>query len=59
VDAHNSEVLNTSSRGPYMLVKLRPGRYTVHARYKDQEQSKAVTVAAKGSARSSFYWNVK
>jgi hypothetical protein len=59
VDAHNSEVLNTSSSGPYMLVKLRPGRYTVHARYKDQEQTKAVTVAAKGSAKSAFYWNMK
>lgn len=59
VDAHNSEVLNTASRGPYMLVKLRPGRYTVHARYKDQEQSKQVTIQTKGNVRSAFYWNMK
>ncbi|HEY2607123.1 carboxypeptidase-like regulatory domain-containing protein [Paraburkholderia sp. RL18-103-BIB-C] len=59
VDAHNSEVLNTTSRGPYMLVKVRPGRYTVHAQYKDQEQTKAVTVPAKGTARSAFYWSMK
>ncbi|KAA1008932.1 carboxypeptidase regulatory-like domain-containing protein [Paraburkholderia panacisoli] len=59
VDAHNSEVLNTTSRGPYMLVKVRPGRYTVHAQYKDQEQTKAVTIPAKGTAKSSFYWNMK
>jgi hypothetical protein len=59
VDAHNSEVLNTTSRGPYMLVKVRPGRYTVHAQYKDQEQTKAVTIPAKGTAKSAFYWNMK
>ena len=59
VDAHNSEVLNTTSRGPYMLVRLRPGHYTVHAQYKDQDQSKAVTVPAKGTVKSAFYWNIK
>ncbi|WP_341314403.1 carboxypeptidase regulatory-like domain-containing protein [Paraburkholderia sp. IMGN_8] len=59
VDAHDGEVLNTTSRGPYMLVKLRPGRYTVHAQYKDRDQTRAVTVPAKGSARAAFYWNVQ
>jgi hypothetical protein len=58
VDAHNGEVLNTTSRGPYMLVRLHPGRYTVHARYKDQEQSKPVTIPATGTAKSAFYWNM-
>ncbi|HZZ10463.1 MAG TPA: carboxypeptidase regulatory-like domain-containing protein [Paraburkholderia sp.] len=59
VDAHNGEVLSTSSRGPYMLVKLRPGRYTVHAQYKDRDQSKAVTIPAKGTAKAAFYWNTQ
>ncbi|MDR6491893.1 hypothetical protein J2797_001780 [Paraburkholderia terricola] len=59
VDAHNGEVLNATSRGPYMLIKLRPGRYTVHAQYKDRDQSKAVTVPAKGSAKAAFYWNTQ
>ena len=59
VDAHSGEVLNATSRGPYMLVKLRPGRYTVHAQYKDHDQSKAVTVPAKGSAKAAFYWNMQ
>jgi hypothetical protein len=58
VDAHNGEVLNTTSRGPYMLVRLHPGRYTVHARYKDQEQSKPVTVPPTGTAKSAFYWSM-
>jgi hypothetical protein len=59
VDAHNGEVLSTASRGPYMLVRLRPGRYTVHATYKDRDQSKALTVPAKGTAKAAFYWNTQ
>lgn len=58
VDAHNNEVLNTTSRGPYMLVRLRPGRYTVHAQYKDREQTRAVTIPAKGTVKSAFVWNM-
>lgn len=59
VDAHGSDVLQATSRGPYMLVKLRPGRYTVHARYKSDEQQKAVTIPAQGGAKSAFYWNTQ
>jgi hypothetical protein len=59
VDAHNGDVLSTTARGPYMLVKLRPGRYTVHAQYKDRDQSKAVTIPAKGTAKTAFYWNTQ
>jgi hypothetical protein len=59
VDAHSGEVLNADSRGPYMLVKLRPGRYTVHASYKDRDQTKTVTVSAKGSTKADFYWNTQ
>ena len=59
VDAHGSDVLQTTSRGPYMLVKLRPGRYTVHARYKSDDQQKAVTIPTTGSAKSAFYWNTQ
>jgi hypothetical protein len=56
VDAHGGTVLDTTSRGPYMLVRLRPGRYTVHAAYKDNDQTRPVTVPAKGTARAAFYW---
>jgi hypothetical protein len=57
VDAHGADALNATSRGPYMLVKLHPGRYTVHARYKSAEQQQSVTVPASGSAKAAFYWN--
>ena len=59
VDAHGADVLQATSRGPYMLVKLRPGRYTVHARYKSDDQQKAVTIPATGGAKSAFYWNTQ
>ncbi|HEX7912198.1 MAG TPA: carboxypeptidase regulatory-like domain-containing protein [Paraburkholderia sp.] len=59
VDAHDSNVLTATSRGPYMLVKLRPGRYTVHAQYKDNDQSRSVTIPAKGSTKAAFYWNTQ
>jgi hypothetical protein len=59
VDAHNNEVLNTDSLGPFMLVKLPPGRYTVHATYKNRDQTRTVKVASQGSTQAAFYWNVE
>ena len=59
VGAQGGEVLNVESRGPYMLVKLPPGKYTVHARYKDQEQQRTVTVSAKKSTRADFHWSIQ
>ena len=59
VDVHNNEVLHADSLGPFMLVKLRPGRYTVHATYKNRDQTKTVNIASKGSMQAAFYWNVE
>lgn len=59
VGAHDTEVLKADSRGPYMLVKLPPGRYTVHARYKDDDQSRQVTVGSEPGARAEFHWNTQ
>ncbi|NPT54322.1 carboxypeptidase regulatory-like domain-containing protein [Paraburkholderia elongata] len=59
VDAHEGDVLTATSRGPYMLVKLRPGRYTVHAQYKDSDQTRSVTIPAKGTAKAAFYWSTQ
>jgi hypothetical protein len=56
VNAHNAEVFRADARGPYMLVKLPPGRYTVHAAYKGQSQTKAVTISGSGSTKASFSW---
>ncbi|RKP49063.1 carboxypeptidase regulatory-like domain-containing protein [Trinickia fusca] len=55
----HAQVLKADARGPYMLVKLPPGRYTVHASYKDDEQTRAITVSKPGSAKADFHWNMQ
>ncbi len=59
VGSHDTEVLKADSRGPYMLVKLPPGRYTVHAQYKDEDQTREVTVGKAAGARADFHWNTQ
>ncbi|SPB14978.1 carboxypeptidase regulatory-like domain protein [Caballeronia novacaledonica] len=59
VDGKGAEALSTESMGPYMLVKLPPGSYTVYAKYKDQEKKQAVTVAGPGKAKAAFHWNIQ
>jgi len=58
-DAKNTEVLKTDAMGPYMLVKLPPGHYTVYARYKDSEKKQGVTVAGNGKAKADFHWSMQ
>ena len=58
-DAKNAEVLKTDAMGPYMLVKLAPGHYTVYAKYKDSEKKQGVTVAGNGKAKADFHWSMQ
>jgi hypothetical protein len=55
-DAHGTSVLDATSRGPYMLVKVPPGRYSVHVSHADISKTSAVTVSASGTARATFTW---
>ncbi|MEX3979573.1 carboxypeptidase regulatory-like domain-containing protein [Paraburkholderia sp. EG287A] len=55
-DSHGASVLDTTSRGPYMLVKVRPGRYNVHVSHAGVDKTSAVTVGSNGSARAAFIW---
>jgi hypothetical protein len=55
-DAKGSEVLKTDARGPFMLVKLAPGRYTVRATYNGKAQSHEVQVPARGGVKAAFSW---
>lgn len=59
VDGKGTEVLKTDARGPYMLVKVPPGRYTVQASYQGNEESHAVTVGTKGGAKTAFQWSAQ
>lgn len=56
-NGHGDQVLQADARGPYMLVRLHPGHYTVHARYKDNDQSRSVNIGGKGHANAAFHWN--
>jgi hypothetical protein len=56
-DAQGTEVLKTDARGPYMLVKLPPGRYTVSASYQGKDETRSVTVPAKGGTKAAFTWS--
>ncbi|AOJ63661.1 carboxypeptidase regulator [Burkholderia ubonensis] len=58
-DAKGAEVLKTDARGPYMLVKLPPGRYMVQASYQGKDETHSVTVTAKGGAKQAFSWSAK
>ncbi|MDR5853728.1 carboxypeptidase regulatory-like domain-containing protein [Caballeronia sp. LZ062] len=59
VGGMGGEVLNTESMGPYMLVKLPPGSYTVYAKYKDQEKKQSVNVSGPGKAKAAFHWTIQ
>jgi len=56
-DSKGATVLDATAQGPYMLVRLRPGRYTIHASHGDEHRSQAVNVRGNGSARASFVWH--
>jgi hypothetical protein len=55
-DAHGTVVLDTSTRGPIMLISLPNGRYTVTATYNGNEVRRVVSVAAGAHARELFIW---
>lgn len=52
--AGGDDVLTATSAGPYMLVRLRPGAYVVHATGGDVERTAQVVVSAAGTAKVSF-----
>ena len=55
-DAKGATVLESPSVGPYLLVKLPAGRYTVVATYHDVTQSRPVTAAA-SAPLTTFVWS--
>ena len=58
VTGGGGSVFKATADGPYMLVKLPPGDYVVHATYKGEEKTQAIKV---GSAhqKASFRWNTQ
>ncbi|MFL9959000.1 carboxypeptidase regulatory-like domain-containing protein [Paraburkholderia nemoris] len=55
-DAHGTVVLDTSSRGPFILISLPNGRYTVTAIYNGKQVRRAVSVVTGAHAHEVFIW---
>jgi hypothetical protein len=55
-DSAARPVLKVVSDGPFLLVKLQPGKYRVVADYDGKSQRRTIAVPAKGSERVVFEW---
>lgn len=55
-DARGLPLLSTRATGPYMLVSIPDGRYTVSAYYHGATQIRTVDVDAQRNARETFVW---
>ncbi|RKE25249.1 hypothetical protein B0G76_6776 [Paraburkholderia sp. BL23I1N1] len=55
-DVNGNVLLDTNSRGPFMLISLPNGRYTVTVTYKGKQAHRAVNVTAGSHAHEVFVW---
>ncbi len=55
-DENDANVLNVASEGPFLLVKLPPGKYQVFATYANKTQKREINVGINGSTRLTFAW---
>ncbi len=55
-DEHDVNVLNVASEGPFLLVKLPPGKYQVFATYANQTQKREINVGVDNSTPLTFAW---
>ncbi|WP_028208648.1 carboxypeptidase-like regulatory domain-containing protein [Paraburkholderia nodosa] len=53
-NASGASVLDTRTHGPYLLVRLPPGRYAVTATYSGVKRRQTMNVRGNGSARATF-----
>ncbi|RKP59010.1 carboxypeptidase regulatory-like domain-containing protein [Pararobbsia silviterrae] len=58
VTGGGGSVFHATADGPYMLVKLPPGDYVVHASYKGEEKTQAIKVGG-AHQKASFRWNTQ
>jgi hypothetical protein len=55
-DGHGKQVLQTRADGPFLLVRLPPGRYVVTAKHEDTQRSRRIDVSGRGAHRVVFSW---
>ena len=57
-DKDGKTVLDTESRGPYLLAKMPPGRYTISAASQGISKRQTVQIAQGKSQRAVFVWDL-
>lgn len=55
-DAAGQIVLQTTTKGPYLLARLAPGQYDIDAIYKEQRLRKRITVPVNSSTSAILSW---
>jgi hypothetical protein len=55
-DSEGNRVLDTKLDGPWLLVDLDPGRYTVTADFGNQKETRQATIGQEGLHRAYFYF---
>ncbi len=58
IDMSGETVVDTKLDGPWLLVDLKPGEYTVEARYAGQSLRKSTTVHAGARRKMNLYFDV-
>lgn len=57
-DTHGANLLNVHTRGPFLLLSLPQGQYTVTAMYKGKVEHRTVDIAAATHAHEMFEWSM-
>ena len=52
----NQMIFNAQADGPYMVVNLGPGSYSVRASFNGVQQTRAVTITAGAPQKLSLFW---
>jgi len=55
-NAANYEVFKARSNGPFMLVRLKPGRYTLDANLNGHDQQRRVNITPQSNAQITLVW---
>lgn len=56
LDQHGATVLDATSQGPFMLVKVPPGAYRIEATLNGKTMQRSVTVHSGQSTHAGFEW---
>ncbi|WP_353431896.1 carboxypeptidase-like regulatory domain-containing protein [Polynucleobacter sp. MWH-UH23A] len=56
INKQQKVIFNAQADGPYMLINLEPGDYSIEASYQGVEQKRTLNVKANASQKISLFW---